>query len=285
MVLPARLAHLLASWLTFLPPFNGNDHSGPLVQQRSKSNHHNPLRSQSLTFELRHQHASIYTPSGPKVLFSDLSSSSTLEDVSPSTHPDSKFKPAYTLNTRLVTSHRPSSPASLPHFRHHSRSRTQHRLTGHDLDKDIEDTDVDSSGFPWDEDVIIGPDVESRETLLLLAKMTNNAYVETNDTAWYELGDDWPVVSSRLVLPKSSLPPKHAITSVLPVQETPTHAIPHSPVLPVRLGPLLLRFPSLYLRDPLHLHNNPLHQGHLPLQHHRRIRSRLAHCKERQAQR
>jgi lipase ATG15 len=46
----------------------------------------------------------------------------------------------------------------------------------------------------WDEEEIIGPDVESRETLLTLAKMTNNAYVEPDDPGWYDLGGDWNVV-------------------------------------------------------------------------------------------
>jgi len=46
----------------------------------------------------------------------------------------------------------------------------------------------------WLEDEIIGPDVEKRETLLELAKMTNNAYVEPEDPAWYELGSEWNVV-------------------------------------------------------------------------------------------
>jgi lipase ATG15 len=45
--------------------------------------------------------------------------------------------------------------------------------------------------LPWDEDEIIGPDVESRETLLELAKMTNNAYVEPGDPAWYDLEGNW----------------------------------------------------------------------------------------------
>jgi hypothetical protein len=37
----------------------------------------------------------------------------------------------------------------------------------------------------------MGPDVESRATLLELAKMTNNAYVEPDDPAWYDLGANW----------------------------------------------------------------------------------------------
>jgi putative lipase involved disintegration of autophagic bodies len=46
----------------------------------------------------------------------------------------------------------------------------------------------------WEEEEIIGPDVEKRETLLLLAKMANDAYVEPNDPAWYELPGEWNIV-------------------------------------------------------------------------------------------
>ena len=46
----------------------------------------------------------------------------------------------------------------------------------------------------WKEDEIIGPNVESRETLLELAKMTNNAYLEPDDAGWYSLNETWNVV-------------------------------------------------------------------------------------------
>jgi lipase ATG15 len=53
-----------------------------------------------------------------------------------------------------------------------------------------------SEDIPWEEDEISGPDVESRETLLELAKMTHNAYIDPDDPAWYELDRNWTVVSS-----------------------------------------------------------------------------------------
>jgi lipase ATG15 len=52
-----------------------------------------------------------------------------------------------------------------------------------------------SEDIPWQEDEVPGPDVESRETLLELAKMTHNAYMDPNDPAWYELDGNWTVVS------------------------------------------------------------------------------------------
>ncbi|EJU04303.1 alpha/beta-hydrolase [Dacryopinax primogenitus] len=44
---------------------------------------------------------------------------------------------------------------------------------------------------PWDEDVVPGPDVSDRETVLLLAKMTSNAYTSPENSDWYPLGDRW----------------------------------------------------------------------------------------------
>ncbi|KAG8691028.1 putative lipase atg15 [Ceratobasidium sp. 395] len=43
----------------------------------------------------------------------------------------------------------------------------------------------------WDEDDVEGPAVDKRETVLVLAKMTNNAYVEPNESEWYDLGGNW----------------------------------------------------------------------------------------------
>ncbi|KIJ13477.1 hypothetical protein PAXINDRAFT_81142 [Paxillus involutus ATCC 200175] len=48
-----------------------------------------------------------------------------------------------------------------------------------------------SADFPWHEDEIIGPNIESQETILELAKMTNNAYVTPDDPVWYELSERW----------------------------------------------------------------------------------------------
>ena len=53
----------------------------------------------------------------------------------------------------------------------------------------------ESEAIGWDEIEVEGPDVEDRETLLLLAKMTNNAYLMPDEQGWYPLGDHWNVVS------------------------------------------------------------------------------------------
>ncbi len=39
--------------------------------------------------------------------------------------------------------------------------------------------------FPWYEDEVDGPNVEYRETLLILVKMMYNAYAEPADPDWY----------------------------------------------------------------------------------------------------
>lgn len=57
-----------------------------------------------------------------------------------------------------------------------------------------------SEALDWKDEEIIGPNVEHRETLLELAKMTNNAYVAPDDPAWYELDEKWSVVSIQVYM-------------------------------------------------------------------------------------
>ncbi len=57
-----------------------------------------------------------------------------------------------------------------------------------------------STTLDWGEDEIIGPDVSKRETLLLLAKMTSNAYFGPDKVGWYNLSDEWDVVRPLYVL-------------------------------------------------------------------------------------
>lgn len=51
-----------------------------------------------------------------------------------------------------------------------------------------------STILDWDEEEVMGPDVNSRETLLMLAKMTSNAYLQPDDKGWYPLGENWTTV-------------------------------------------------------------------------------------------
>jgi lipase ATG15 len=122
--------------------------------------------STRLHFELRHQHA--VSPDA-HIVFADI-------PQVPTTALTEGNKTTYTMTTRRLSSFRP------PSFRAHEAARM--RSIRH----------AQSTDLPWYEDEIVGPDVEDRETLLGLAKMTNNAYVTTDDTAWYELGDGWDSV-------------------------------------------------------------------------------------------
>ena len=137
-------------------------------QGQSHSFTHEPNR---LQFELRHQHA--VTPDA-HVIFSDVLRPPRLRAGNTTT---------YSIATRNISTFRP------PSFRAHEEARR--RSIRH----------AQSADLPWWEEEIVGPDVEKRETLLGLAKMTNNAYVAPEDAAWYELGKGWNDVRPCLCLP------------------------------------------------------------------------------------
>ncbi|KAF8510341.1 Alpha/Beta hydrolase protein [Gautieria morchelliformis] len=88
---------------------------------------------------------------------------------------------SYTLMTRMTKTHRPSSFASF------ARARMKPFPWG-DEDEPEE--------LSWSEDDVLGPDVTNRESLLHLAKMTNNAYAYPNNgdgREWYDLGHNWNI--------------------------------------------------------------------------------------------
>ncbi|KAI0326432.1 alpha/beta-hydrolase [Cubamyces sp. BRFM 1775] len=122
--------------------------------------------AEPLRFELRHLHA--VSPDA-RVLFHDVHTAelaALAEAGEPST---------YALRPRRVKAHRPRSQDAF----HRARVRSMRFQENEAVD--------------WDEMDVEGPDVESRETLLLLAKMTNNAYLSPGEQGWYELGDRWNV--------------------------------------------------------------------------------------------
>jgi hypothetical protein len=116
------------------------------------------------TFRLRHFHA--VTPSA-HVYFADIPLYASL-------HADSQ---PFSIPIAPVRTARPPSAAAFAEARALS-------MRGQ------------SATLDWDEDQIPGPDVSKRETLLLLAKMTSNAYVEPDTDGWYNLTDKWGVVRS-----------------------------------------------------------------------------------------
>ncbi|KAI9574040.1 alpha/beta-hydrolase [Boletus coccyginus] len=116
-----------------------------------------------LQFELRHQHA--VSPDA-HVVFADIPQvpTSTLTEGNGTT---------YTITTKNLSIFRP------PSFRAYEAARIRSIRHAQSID------------LPWYEYEIVGPNVEDREALLGLAKMSNNAYVALDDVAWYELGDEW----------------------------------------------------------------------------------------------
>ena len=127
-----------------------------------------PQKDDSLRFELRHYHAV-----GPNdhVVFSDVLPSAQLIET------------PYIVRTHSISTYRPSSLDQFARARSHSRQ--------------VRDRNAATHLLRWDEDEVIGPDVENRSTILELAKMTNNAYVEPNSSEWYKLESNWTVVSWR----------------------------------------------------------------------------------------
>jgi putative lipase involved disintegration of autophagic bodies len=85
-------------------------------------------------------------------------------------------KATYSIHTSSIKTHRPSSFASF--------SNAQLRSLQFGKNEWVD----------WEEGGILGPNVESRETLLELAKMTNNAYLEPDETGWCSLNGTWNVV-------------------------------------------------------------------------------------------
>lgn len=130
--------------------------------------------SAELRFELRHVHA--VSPEA-RVVWSDMRHQDPL--LSGDDH-------AYRAQTRRLKAAKPSSLGAFRRALALSRFSRQTML------------------LDWDEDEIEGPDVENRKTLLNLAKMTNNAYLEPGEAEWYDLGGDWNVVSVLSPLSKFS---------------------------------------------------------------------------------
>lgn len=120
-----------------------------------------------LTFQLRHLHA---VSEGGHVLLSDVDHTSCIGNLT------TYASEEYTVDTRLLQSYRVPSFDSIRKARYRSMKYGQSTL------------------LDWDEDEIPGPNVESRETLLTLAKMTSNAYLQPDDKAWYPLGENWTTV-------------------------------------------------------------------------------------------
>jgi lipase ATG15 len=149
----------------------------------------------SLVFELRQQHAATYDG---QVVFANIPSSRA-----PSLAQDNTQAP-YNLDVVPVKSYRVPqgiSPISLS-SRRRQRAKSQPKVafTPQSVSEPQQSFPEDNWDW-WDTDEILGPDISKRNTLLLLAKMTNNAYLEPDEAGWYDLGSDWTVV--RTIMPFS----------------------------------------------------------------------------------
>ncbi|KAL6308615.1 Alpha/Beta hydrolase protein [Sparassis latifolia] len=112
-----------------------------------------PQKPPPLRFELRHEHA---LSESSRVVFSDIKPSSFVQQ-------------AFEVTTRQMKTFRQVSQDAF----YSARYRAHYSI-------------------PWDEIEVEGPNIQDRETLLMLAKMTNNAYAEEpGEREWYDLGSDW----------------------------------------------------------------------------------------------
>ncbi|PCH42089.1 alpha/beta-hydrolase [Wolfiporia cocos MD-104 SS10] len=147
---------LLSTWSGFLSALLAS-----FTSHRGGENASLSSSSSALQFELRHYHA--VSPAA-QVLF---------HDARP--HAQSLSHTSHTIRTRSVKTHRPSTLAAFAHARTRSIRFAE------------------SVYLDWDEDEVQGPNIESRETLLELAKMTNDAYLSPGESGWYDLGNEWNV--------------------------------------------------------------------------------------------
>jgi hypothetical protein len=114
--------------------------------------------SPQMGFTLRHQHA---VANDRRVVFADVD-------------PFSSFvESRYVLNTDTIHTYRPAS------FSAFNRARSRVMKT------------LQSEANLWSSALTTAPDVEDRETLLTLAKMTSNAYFRPDSSEWYDLPSPW----------------------------------------------------------------------------------------------
>lgn len=117
-----------------------------------------PPSPHSMTFELRHFHGLL--PNSSHVVFADASGQDLLSEP-------------YTLKTKATR---------IPRARFQPEFFAARFRPG--LEREL----------LWDETDTIGPDVQDRKTLQLLARMTANAYALPGSKDWYDLPGEWNTV-------------------------------------------------------------------------------------------
>jgi len=153
-MLPTSLLACLSQWLAFASfPTNHKPHHKLHHGRQHNSDSDSQL---SFKFELRHLH-SFWRP---RPLLRCSQQHSELVKHTPETR-------------NITCTHRSRSRESFVQARWRSMHIRQ------------------SMQLPWDENEVDRPNVEDRETLLTLPKMTYNAYAERADPDRYDLGENW----------------------------------------------------------------------------------------------
>ena len=86
---------------------------------------------------------------------------------------DSEATPSWTIQARPTIVHRPRSQAGLQRARLRSLRYSE------------------SEKVEWESVETFGPDIEDRQTLAQLARMTGNAYALPGENNWYEIEPKW----------------------------------------------------------------------------------------------
>ncbi|KAJ8503022.1 hypothetical protein ONZ45_g11213 [Pleurotus djamor] len=203
-MLPVTLTSII---LIFLGVFTSNEPLALALAASDVSGPTSKLMDKSLRFELRHIHA--VSPSS-RVVFSDVKARrghaedeqlyafddtrwygldqdrpqeaySADSPASLSLASGESLTPSRSIRTLRTTKVVRTKPKSAVLF---EQVRRGHDVLGLGLGKGGEGL--------WEEpEEVVGPDVESRETLLELARMANDAYLEPGETGWYDLGEEW----------------------------------------------------------------------------------------------
>ncbi|KAG8701835.1 putative lipase atg15 [Ceratobasidium sp. 394] len=133
------------------------------------------------TFTLRHVHTT-HAESG-RIRWANVPESR----ISRSMSLDGSSTDVHALQTRSMRAHRPVSQAAF----HTMRTNTQKRQRERSLFGQLALGGDWEQSLGWEERDVEGPATDKRETLLALAKMTNNAYFHQDEPGWYDLGGNW----------------------------------------------------------------------------------------------
>lgn len=177
--------------------------------------HQEPLsiKPSPLRFELRHEHA---VSNLSRVVFSDIKPHSNLAQQ------------AFEIDTRRLTAYRPVSQADF----------SSARFNG-------------PRAVPWDEVQTEGPNIQDRESLLTLAKMTNNAYSAPTDKDWYDIGTNWNNVRRHALMDAVDLTFLTSPIRATPLDGSPTQTVSVVIYLPLQIILLWSSRSRVLLQDGL----------------------------------